>query len=118
MVYVTGSGNIVNVAEYMSNVTNTINNNLAQSNVDESINDLIKQLNEHLERIAPEIEPSQVKKMGKNLTALSKEVSSDEPERRWYEVSLEGIKEAAQAVGAIAQPMIGMVEKLAMLLLK
>jgi len=82
MVIVTGSGNIVNVAEYMSNVTNTVNNNLAQSNADESVNDLIKQLNEHLERIAPEIEPSQLRKMGKNLTALSKEVSSDEPERR------------------------------------
>lgn len=118
MVIVPGSGNIVNVAEYMSNMTNTVNNNLAKSNVDDSVNDLIKQLTGHLERIAPEIEPSQLKKMGKNLERLSDETASDEPERGWYEISLKGLKEAAQAVGAIAQPIIGILEKMTMLLLK
>lgn len=116
-VNVSGTGNIVNVAEYMSNVTNTVNNNLAESDADEQVKTLIKQLSEEIKRVASEADPSQTKKMGKNLEALSKEVASDEPERRWYEVSLEGIKEAAQAVGAIATPIIGIVGKLSALLL-
>lgn len=116
-VIVGGTGNIVNVAEYMSNVTNTVNNNLAESGADANVKELIKQLNEEFKRIAPKADASQTKKMGKNLEALSKELASDEPERRWYEVSLEGIKEAAEAVGQIATPILKIVGKLTPLLL-
>jgi len=55
--------------------------------------------------------------MGKNLEALSKEVASDEPDRQWYEVSLGGLKEAAQAVGEIAKPILNTVGMLSTLLL-
>lgn len=116
-VNVIGTGNIVNVAEYMSNVTSTVNNHLAESNADAEVKGLIKQLNQELERVAPRTDPVSTKKMGKNLEALSREAASDEPERRWYEVSLEGIKEAAEAMGAIAKPILGIVAKLSALLL-
>jgi hypothetical protein len=116
-VTVSGTGNIVNVAEFMSNVTNTVNNNLAESNAGDDVKALIGQLNEEIERLAPEVDPSLVKKMGKNLEALSKETASEEPERRWYEVSLEGLKEAAQAMGALAEPVVKIVGKLSALLL-
>lgn len=116
-VNVSGTGNIVNVAEYMSNVTNTVNNNLAKSDADAQVKTLIEQLTEEIKRVASEADPSQTKKMGKNLEALSKEVASDEPERRWYELSLAGIKEAAEAVGAIATPIITTIGKLSALLL-
>ncbi|MDU0459277.1 MAG: hypothetical protein RW306_11170 [Geobacteraceae bacterium] len=116
-VTVSGTGNIINVAEYMSNVTNKVNNYMADSGAIVDVKALIKQLNEEIGRIASEIDPSQVKKMGKNLEVLSKEVASDEPERRWYEVSIEGIKEAAQAVGSIAEPIVNIVGKLSALLL-
>jgi hypothetical protein len=117
-VNVGGTGNIVNVAEYMSNVTNTVNNNLAESDADMHVKMLIKELTEQIDRVAPKADPGQIKKMGKNLEALSKEVASDEPERRWYEVSLEGIRETAQAVGEIATPILNTVGKLSALLLR
>jgi len=116
-VNVSGTGNIVNVAEYMSSVTNTVNNNLAESSVDAQVKTLIQQLNEQIKQVASAADPSQIRKMGKNLETLSREVASDEPERRWYELSLDGIKEAAQAVGAIAKPIIDIAGKLSALLL-
>lgn len=116
-VTVSGTGNIVNVAEYMSNVTNTVHNNLAKSGAGDEVKDLVQQLNQAIETIAPQVEPTELKKMGKNLEALSKEIASDEPERRWYEVSLEGLKEAAEAVGELAEPVVKIAAKLAALLL-
>jgi actin-related protein len=116
-VNVSGTGNIVNVADYMSNVSNTVTNNLAESGATDEIKKLIEELNSEIQKVSAKADPSQVKQMGKNLKALSEEVASDEPERRWYEVSLEGIKEAAEAVGEIAKPVINITKKIAALLL-
>lgn len=116
-VNVSGTGNIVNVADYMSNVSNTVTNNLAESGATDEVKKLIEELNSEIQKVSASSDPAQVKQMGKNLKALSEEVASDEPERRWYEVSLEGIKEAAETIGEIAKPVISITKKLAALLL-
>ena len=113
---VSGTGNIVNVAEIISNVTNTINTNLEKSNVDKEILNLIADLKGQFETVAPKAEPSQIKKMGKNLERLSEEIAEEEPDKRWYDISLEGIREAAEAIGDIASPIIKTVVKLATLI--
>ncbi len=116
-VNVSGTGNIVNVAEYMSNVTNTVNNNLAESGLNKEVKDLIKELTEEIQKVASNADAVQVKKMGKNLEALSNEVASEEPDRQWYEVSLQGIMDAAKAIGTIADPVISIAKKISALLL-
>lgn len=116
-VNVSGTGNIVNVAEYMSNVTNSVNNNIAKSDADDEVKQLIMQLKDEIELISNKVEPSQLKKMGKNLEALSNEIASEEPERSWYDVSLKGINEAAKAVGQLAEPILTIASKLSALLL-
>jgi hypothetical protein len=116
-VNVSGTGNIVNVAEFMSDMTNTVNNYLADSDANAEVKALIKELNEEIKRVAPKADPSQVKKMGKSLEALSKEVACEEPEREWYSLSLKGITEAAQTMGDIANPVLSIVGKLVSLLL-
>jgi len=44
-------------------------------------------------------------------------MAKPEPRRKWYELSLEGIKEAALAVGEIAKPIVDTVAKLGPLLI-
>ena len=116
-VNVNGTGNIVNVAEYMSNVKNEVTNNLAKSEADPEVKSLITELMKEFEKIAAQAKPEQTKKIAKNLDALTNEIASDQPERSWYELSLKGIKEAAQAIGEIADPVISIVAKLSLLLL-
>ena len=116
-VTVSGTGNIVNVAEFMSGVTNTVNNNLQQSSIDDDVKKLVTELSQQIEAIAKEADPAQTQKLGKNLERLSDEMTSNEPDKRWYELSLEGLKEAAEAIGAIATPVIATVTKLSALLL-
>ncbi|MCJ8320972.1 MAG: hypothetical protein HRT52_11660 [Colwellia sp.] len=112
-----GTGNIVNIAEYMSNVTNTVNNNMSSPNGEEDIKQMIIQLTKEIEDISSIADASQIEIMGKNLEALSKESVSVQPEKRWYEFSITGIKEAAQAVGSIANPIIETLKKLSTLVL-
>lgn len=114
---ISGTGNIINVADYMENVTNTVNNNLSDSNADDEVKKLINQLATEIEIIANKIDPSQLKKLGKNLEALSVEAGSDEPDRSWYEVSIKGLTDAAKAIGKISEPIINIVKKLSPLLL-
>ena len=55
--------------------------------------------------------------MGKNIKKLSEEIAEPEPDRKWYELSIEGLKEAAVAVGEIGIPIIETLKKLGEILL-
>lgn len=116
-VVVSAVGSIVNIAEYMSNVTNTINNNLESSHVSAEAKSLINQLTEQINAISTKADPKFTTQMGDDLQTLSKEAAKPEPRRKWYALSLQGLKEAAEAVGAIAAPILATVAKLTPLLL-
>ena len=110
-------GSIVNVAEYMNNVTNIVNNSLENSMASDDVKALIRELTDKIAAIADKADPAQTQKLGKNLEALSKEVAQPEPDREWYSVSLSGLRQAAEAVGDLAKPILGVVAKLMPLLL-
>jgi hypothetical protein len=55
--------------------------------------------------------------MTKNLTRLTEELASPEPDREWYRVSLNGLKQAAETVGELAVPIITTVKALLPILL-
>lgn len=112
-----GTGNIINVAEFMSNVTNTVTNNLEKSTSTDDVKELMKQLADQITAISSQIDPKQTQRMGSDLQTLSNEMAQPEPRRAWYQLSIEGLKEAAMAVGEIATPIIATLEKLMPLLI-
>jgi hypothetical protein len=112
-----GTGVIINVADFIQGVTNTVNANVSESGESDEIKKLVQELSSHVKAIGDQIDPSQLKKMGKNLKRLSEELASPEPERAWYEVSVKGLMEAAKAVGEVGAPMLATLAKLAPLLL-
>lgn len=114
---VSGSNNIVNVAEYMSNVRNEINGNLAKSDASDEIKKLLLQLTHQIEEIGTTLSPEALQQMSGDVKTLSQEVASPTPRRKWYELSLDGLKEAAEAAGAIATPIVATVKALIPLLL-
>lgn len=116
-VHQSGTGNVLQIAEYMNQVSANVTNSIQSETVPHEVSDLIQQLKSEMEKISDTADESQIRKMGKNLEALSKETANSEPDRRWYEVSLEGIKEAAEAIGGIAAPIMAIVAKLSPFLL-
>lgn len=107
-----GQGIVVNVAKYMRDVINTVNGNVGEAAVSPDIKDLVKKLSEQVVSVATQIDDVNAQKLGKNLERLSEELKSTTPEKKWYEVSLDGLKDAASAVGQIGVPIIETVEKL------
>jgi len=103
---VNSPGAIANVAEYMSDVTSHVVQHVNESDESEEIKRLVKQLAEQISAIDPSVNPEKVKDMGDDLTTLSNEMAKSKPRRRWYEVSLEGIKEAALAIGEVGEPIV------------
>lgn len=112
-----GQGNIANVAEYMSNVVNQVTSNLDKSSSPDEAKALMKELVEQIAAIASKIDPKQTQRMGADVQTLSTEMVQPEPRRAWYELTLNGLKEAAEALGEIAMPIVGIVKKLMPLLL-
>jgi hypothetical protein len=115
-VNVSGQGNIVNVAEYMDNVTNNVNQNVNQATATDEVKNLVKQLTEKVSALSPSIEPEVAQQMGDDVEALSKEMTKPKPRKEWYQLTLKGLKEAAEALGAIGKPVIEIVLKLMPLL--
>jgi hypothetical protein len=114
---VSGIGNILNMAEFMTGVTNTVNQNVHQSAAADEVKALVKALASQVTSVAPKVDVANAEQLGKNLEALSKELSAAKPQRKWYEVSLDGLKEAAEAIGELGIPIVQTVAKLTSLLL-
>jgi hypothetical protein len=115
-VNVTGPGNIVNVAKFMANVVNHVNQKVEQSGASDQVQQLVKQLTEQVNAISAQIPPEKATQMGNDLKTLSDEMALPQPRRKWYELSLDGIKEAAAALGGIGKPVVETVKMLLPLL--
>jgi cysteinyl-tRNA synthetase len=110
-------GAIATVGKYISEVTATVSQQLESSSASDQVKYLMKQLSEQIAAIDPSVNPAKIEQMGKDLKALSEEMAGAEPRRKWYELSLEGIKEAAIAIGDVAKPVVDIVTKLIPLLI-
>lgn len=95
-------------------------NALAKSNIDKEIKalleELLKSINEIDQQLIPE-NSSSVESLAKDAESLVKEAISPKPRRKWYEVSIEGLKQAALDIGEVATPVLEIVGKLSPLLL-
>jgi len=112
-----GSGvTVVNVAEYISGVTTTVTQNLEKSAAAEDVKKLVAALPAQLAKLPPTIDPKVVTEIGDNAKALSEELARPEPRRKWYELSLSGLKEAAEAIGAVGKPIVESAVSIAKLL--
>jgi hypothetical protein len=109
-------GAVANVAQYMTDVTTHVNQRLNESGANDDVKQLVSQLTARIAAIDPTVNPAKVRAMADDLKTLSDEVSKPEPRRKWYELSLDGIKEAAQTIGEIGKPVIETVLKLVPLL--
>ena len=112
-----GQGNIVNVAEFMRDVTNTVNQNVGQASTPDDVKALVKELADRIAAVALQVAPETAEQMGGDVKALSDEMTKTQPRRKWYQLSLDGIKEAAEAVGEIGKPILETAVKLMPLLL-
>lgn len=77
---------------------------------------LISQLADCTAEIAPKIDQSTAEQIGSDVKTLSQEIKGQRREA-WYKLTLDSIKEAAQAIGEVGKPILEITAKLLPLLL-
>jgi hypothetical protein len=100
------------IAEHIQNSFNAIKDSSAGDDVKQLLEHLILQVNEASKAAPGEATES----MARDVETLSKEVASASPRKKWYELSIDGLKEAAVAVGEVGKPILETVGKLAPML--
>lgn len=87
----------------------TINNSfnkIAKSDAPDELKQHLQKLNEAVKEMIQRLPETQQKQAAQDLQTLTDEALSKEPRRKWYELSAEGLIEAAKTVGEIAGPVI------------
>lgn len=92
-------------------------NSLSTSKTDDEVKELLVQLLAEIKALNDKVPEQQFVDMAEGAETLISEASRNQPRKKWYEASLEGIKEAALTVGGVAAPVMAVVEKLVPLLL-
>ncbi len=91
-------------------------NRAASPGVPEELKAALQQLSIEVAKVAEQLRPAQAEAAARDLDSLVKEATAAEPRKKWYEVSAEGLLEAAKAVGETAAPLIEVVAKVLALL--
>ena len=95
-------------------------NALAKSDLNDETKTLLEQLLKAISEINKQTKPEQAEtaeSMARDAEDLVKEATSAKPRRKWYEVSIDGLKQAAINLGEVATPVLEIVGKLTPLLL-
>ena len=86
---------------------------LAKSEVGSDIQELIEQLIKQVNEVSKTCKVAHADSMARDVESLTKEVASKSPRREWYELSVKGLKEAATAIGEVGKPILETLQKLA-----
>jgi hypothetical protein len=95
-------------------VANSIQNSFNKardSAVPKELQEALKQLSQQVAEMAKHLPPEQARQVAQDLETLTTEATSGKPRKKWYELSAEGLKEAAETVGEIATPVLGTIGK-------
>lgn len=100
-------------------VANTIQdsfNKMSSSAATDEMKEKLKQLTEAVIEMCNHLSQEKAREAARDLETLTSEALSDKPRRKWYELSAQGLIDAAKTVGHIAAPVIAIVGSLLPLL--
>lgn len=96
-------GNINQVAA--NTITNAFNT-VAQSSAPQELKVELEKLNQAVTEMVKALPDEKQREVAQDLKTFTDEATSQSPRRKWYELSAEGLVEAAKAVGEVAIPVV------------
>lgn len=76
----------------------------------------LKELSTGIENIVKNMPNDKAKEITEDLQTFVNEASKKQPRRKWYEMSAEGLIDAAKTIGTIGKPVIETVQSISKLL--
>lgn len=101
-------------------VANSIKNSFNQADsaaISDDLKTTLKNLAIAVGKMSEGLPDAQAKEAARDLETLTGEATSSSPRRRWWELSIEGLKKAAQDVGEIGKPVLELASQIVPLLL-
>jgi hypothetical protein len=112
-----GAGATVNAPVVMADRIENSFNTLAAAKIDENVKTLMGELLKQVAEAGNAMPKEAADELARDAETLTKEVASAAPRRKWYEFSIENIKQAAIAVGEVGGPILKTAGKLLPLLI-
>lgn len=94
----------VNILGPVQNAFNTINNIDTSSAEAKSLQSLLKALHEETTKLIKALPDDEAERAARNLRNLTEAATAKKPDRKWFEVSAEGLLDAAKAVASLTSP--------------
>jgi len=98
------------------NILNSFNKKISDSDLSPELMDLFAQLSDNLVRMCEKLSSDDAKKVARDFDNLTEEVLSKTPRKQWYELSAQGLIEAAKSLKDFAIPVMLIVQEISKLL--
>jgi hypothetical protein len=95
-------------------VANSIKESFNKASLNESgeLKNLLEELSVAVAEMSEHMQKEDAIRVARALTTVVDEASSSRPNRQWWQVSVDGLKEAAKNVGNIGKPVLEILQKL------
>jgi hypothetical protein len=115
---VLGDGNIFHGDIVVAGKIKDSFNKAAQASVSDDLKALLKDLASAVGKMSEALPTDEAEEVARDLEILTSEATSKKPRQRWWQLSVEGLKKAAEKVGDVGIPVIQTAAKIAAILLR
>ena len=113
-------GSIVygNVTGVVAEKINESFNKVESSNLSDNLKEILKNLTAEVGKMSEHLPKDQAEQIANDLQSLTNEATSKKPRKKWWELSAEGIKDAAKSVGEVGKTALMLLKDLIPILTK
>ena len=101
-----GDGNVIQGDFVVANSIRDSFNRVAESNSNAKLKKLLVQLSSQVGTLIKHLDAERAEAIARDLETLTKEATSAKPRRKWWELSVQGLKDAATAVRDVGKPVL------------
>jgi len=111
-----GDGTIIHGDFVVANSIKNSFNKVASANIPTDLKELLQKLAKEVGVMSEALPEDTSHQVARDLETLTTEATSKAPRRRWWELSMDGLKQAATAVGDVGKPVLEVLSLLVPLL--
>ncbi len=101
-----GDGTVIHGDLVVANSIRDSFNRVKDSKTNAKLKKLLEQLASEVGAVVPKLDAEKAQSAANDLETLTKEITSAKPRTKWWQLSVEGLKDAATAVKDIGQPIL------------
>jgi len=111
-----GDGAVIHGNFVVANSIKDSFNAIDSADLPQGLKKSLKELSIAVGKMSEKLNKDDAEKAAQDLQTLVSEATSKKPRRKWWELSIEGLKEAAKNIGDVGKPVIELTAQVAVLL--